>query len=627
MDCFADVLHQCTYGHDRNSNRLWRDNVVASVAGKKLDEQYEYDNLNRLDKFRRGVLDGDTIPTTGDDCARRENWGLSPVGNWNDYQIDSDGDDNFTDAADLDQDRTHNLVNEIWNETPANAITEGQGQTAWASPVYSARGNMTTVPDPSDLTDTYTCSYDAWNRLAFVWVDSNSDGDHDAGETVIARYEYDGRNRRTKKHLNADTDDDFDEYRHFYYNASWQILETRKSTSENTLPQTLKPERQYVWSVRYIDAPVLRDENKDDDDDCIDGQDERLYYLTDANFNVTCLVNTGGVAVERYVYDPYGKVTILNGANNVDKDGAVTEWTEDGDQTASDVDNSHLYCGYYQDWETGLYHVRRRTLHPYFGWVQRDPIGYADGMSLYEYVRCQPAHALDFSGLEGFRASIPPMTIITGPLEQMNEESRAVRTPAFDAEVRCTLSCDDPASSTIERVRILQAQALQRKLQGLAYKQVGPKITVEAEPPEDATIWHQAQAVRLRGIGVIAKATVVWKWIGCDDPYHYANDRGCGKRVVAVSVGGEALANCEVYRRMRYKYTFFDRRTKKNRSFWGPPTSVGPVEEVQRRHESDYKEVGAEKVCERCEPVPVTDQFHHWYETSVVGSDGVGAGY
>jgi len=71
------------------------------------------------------------------------------------------------------------------------------------------------------------------------------------------------------------------------------------------------------------------------------GLDEWLCGLTDANMNVTALVDTGGDAVERYIYDPYGKVTILNGANGVDKDGAVTEWTEDGDQTASDVDNAN----------------------------------------------------------------------------------------------------------------------------------------------------------------------------------------------------------------------------------------------------------------------------------------------
>jgi len=115
--------------------------------------------------------------------------------------------------------------------------------------------------------------------------------------------------------------------------------------------------------------------------------------------NVTCLADTGGDAVERYVYDPYGKVTILNGANGVDKDGAVTEWTEDGDQTASDVDNAILYCGYYHDWETGLYHVRNRMYHPNLGcWLQRDPLGYVDGMSLYEYCSGRPVFGVDPTG-------------------------------------------------------------------------------------------------------------------------------------------------------------------------------------------------------------------------------------
>jgi len=47
-----------------------------------------------------------------------------------------------------------------------------------------------------------------------------------------------------------------DHYRHFYYNSGWQILVPRKATSENTAPETLKPEFQYVWSPRYIDAPA-----------------------------------------------------------------------------------------------------------------------------------------------------------------------------------------------------------------------------------------------------------------------------------------------------------------------------------------------------------------------------------
>ena len=92
---------------------------------------------------------------------------------------------------------------------------------------------------------------------------------------------------------------------------AWQVLETRDTTTESDQPENLQPDYQYVWSPRYIDAPVLRDENTDADGLC---DDERLYYLGDANFNVTTLVDTGGDAVERYLYEPYGKATIYDGS-------------------------------------------------------------------------------------------------------------------------------------------------------------------------------------------------------------------------------------------------------------------------------------------------------------------------
>ena len=81
---------------------------------------------------------------------------------------------------------------------------------------------------------------------------------------------------------------------------------------------------QYIWSPRYVDAPVLRDRDGDADPETGDlgvtdsGLDERLYYLNDANMNVTALVDTDGGVVERYVYDPYGRPTVLNGADDAD---------------------------------------------------------------------------------------------------------------------------------------------------------------------------------------------------------------------------------------------------------------------------------------------------------------------
>jgi hypothetical protein len=130
-----------------------------------------------------------------------------------------------------------------------------------------------------------------------------------------------------------------DTYRHFFYNASWQVVEERESAAENTGPETLQPQYQYVWSVRYIDAAVLRDENTDEDDLCDDG---RVYYLNDANMNVTCLADASGDAAERYAYDAYGRVTFLDGSWALQENGET-------DGVASDYDNAVLYCGYRHD--------------------------------------------------------------------------------------------------------------------------------------------------------------------------------------------------------------------------------------------------------------------------------------
>ena len=224
---------------------------------------------------------------------------------------------------------------------------------------HDARGNTVAFPQPSDLTAAYSAAYDAWNRLVEVKDGSN----------VVLKCEYDGLGRRTKKFVNTSDplDQTYDAYRHFFYNSGWQILETRRSESENDPPESENPEVQYVWSERYIDAPVLRDRDADEDAQTGDlgvtdsGLEERLYYTTDANMNVTALLDTGGDAVERYVYNPYGEVTIYD-----------DDWSDT--RSSSSYANAILYCGYYHDTETGLYHVRHRMYHPRLGrWAQRDP--------------------------------------------------------------------------------------------------------------------------------------------------------------------------------------------------------------------------------------------------------------
>ncbi|MBS3820890.1 MAG: RHS repeat-associated core domain-containing protein, partial [Phycisphaerae bacterium] len=135
----------------------------------------------------------------------------------------------------------------------------------------------------------------------------------------------------------------------------------------------------YAWDQRYIDAPVAR----------FDAAGDAVYYTNDANMNVTSLVEESGTVVERYAYSPYGERTVLDG-----------DWSTDADGL-SDVNNTLGHQGLYLDTESALYYNRNRYYSPSLGrFTARDPLGYVDGMSTYEYVGSRPVSRLDPIGLE-----------------------------------------------------------------------------------------------------------------------------------------------------------------------------------------------------------------------------------
>jgi YD repeat-containing protein len=133
------------------------------------------------------------------------------------------------------EERTHNAVNEI---------TSCEGSEG-----YDAAGNMTDVQHGQDAdggTD-FDLVWDAWNRLVKVV---------DGGTTI--RYRYDGLSRRVRK-IHGTTSGVVREY---HYNSSWQVLEVRKDAKTWTAGQETAAAttvyEQFLWSRRYIDAPVLR---------------------------------------------------------------------------------------------------------------------------------------------------------------------------------------------------------------------------------------------------------------------------------------------------------------------------------------------------------------------------------
>ena len=110
------------------------------------------------------------------------------------------------------------------------------------------------------------------------------------------------------------------------------------------------------------------------------------YYHYDGLGSVTEITTAAGAIAERYEYDPYGQVTMFNTSNQI--------------ITTSGIANRYMFTGREHDPESGLYHLRARLYDPRIGrFLQRDPIGYVDGMNLYKYVRNNPLNWIDPLGL------------------------------------------------------------------------------------------------------------------------------------------------------------------------------------------------------------------------------------
>jgi len=142
---------------------------------------------------------------------------------------------------------------------------------------------------------------------------------------------------------------------------------------------------------------VLRDRDSNGDGTL----DERLWVVQDANYNVTALFDNSGNVVERYIYDPFGQVTILDANWNV--------------LTASAFGWAHLHQGGRFDATSGLYHFRHRDYSSTLGrWTSLDPIRYSAGdVNLYRGLVNNPAKYLDSMGLDvgepGFWESLIPI--------------------------------------------------------------------------------------------------------------------------------------------------------------------------------------------------------------------------
>jgi RHS repeat-associated protein len=240
---------------------------------------------------------------------------------------------------------------------------------------------------------------------------------------TIQTAEFDGSGRRIKKVVS--NSGSLDATWVYFYDGQ-KIIETRDGSGNMV--------QQFIHGTRYIDELIqMRVKDKGD-----------LYVHQDANWNVTGLTDLGGSIVERYVYTPYGELTVHQDTGYGDRDGdqdvdstdkgtvgttctgtvtgacRILDLDFDGDydstdatkfdalpqglarhpgKTSTGVDQPFVHQGLLYEPEVASYQNRERQLDPAKRrFLQSDPRGYADNLNLFAYARNNPGRFTDPKG-------------------------------------------------------------------------------------------------------------------------------------------------------------------------------------------------------------------------------------
>jgi len=336
----------------------------------------------------------------------------------------------------------------------------------------------------------------------------------------------------------------------------WQLVEEdiyEGWTSGN--PGAVDERRTHVrgfWGARYIDdlMQTLVDGNADGDYVDTSGDDQYFFFLADAQFSVTAVLDGNANLQERVVYDAYGEAnhhdwrdtdgdgdydatdrstintlasaspsgTPITNASyepdaDLDRDGDVDSTDlslggttyptplNKGELSLAAVGNRFGYDGYRFNPETEQYTVRNRHYDPILGrWLERDPAGYVDGGNLYQYAGGAPLTCTDGLGLK--------CTLVAGPsvpkgdidLGDMLLEGTPYRALA-DKQQHFYQRMYDPAFITVPQFEHVGRFQLQNKawhsVPGKAFRRSGVLfyITWDVRCPQDCVVELEEEVI------------------------------------------------------------------------------------------------------------------------------------
>ena len=336
---------ELTHGYSYDASyRLIRTTVTRPDLSRERDTQYSFD----------GVQNRTVVTGNPDDGEHVGNYTIEP----GDFEVNQytltpfhrqEYDNNGNLAALIDDDVTGHGGD--WDLADfarfQNCFSGAQPFNAGACDRFNLLAdNLIDLQDWHALLDSVTgprsrpaeITYDYRNRMTEYRDTAN-------GQRHI--YAYDALGRRIRKVIGADGMDLQPVETRYLYDGD-RIIEEQGAFEET--------EATYVFGL-YIDEVLNMRRD-------VDGSStpEDYFYHSDDLHSVMAITGADGSIVERFEYDDFGAVTIVDSAGDpLDESSADAPW---------------FFTGRQLDPETGLYYYRARFLNPASGrFVTRDPIG------------------------------------------------------------------------------------------------------------------------------------------------------------------------------------------------------------------------------------------------------------
>lgn len=259
---------------------------------------------------------------------------------------------------------------------------------------YDAIYELTSVMQGANTTESYT--YDAvGNRLSSLGLSAYSyNPSNELTSTSSASYTYDPNGNLTSKTDSTGTTN-------YTWDFENRLTSVALPSTGGTVTIKYDPSARRIYkssasgtSVYVYDGPTLVEEANSsgavvarysqahniDEPLAMSRSGATSYYEADGLGSVTSLSTTAGALANTYIYDSFG--------NTINSTGSLT--------------NSFRYTAREFDVETDLYYYRFRYYDENIGrFPSEDPIKFAGGIDVYDYVTNDPPNFRDPFGLQG----------------------------------------------------------------------------------------------------------------------------------------------------------------------------------------------------------------------------------